>query len=245
MTIDEVLEKAKEGNADAMVLLGDACTANEIMDYNNIMNALSWYEYAAKAGSSEGAMRAVSLYKILAMINEENSEYRDAIDDYGKAIKLAEKVCQMQNVPEDVKFSAKGEYRDLHYRTACCYYILEEYGMALVFLNSIEFADFETILLRGLCEYELAQDENAWNGVSDLLTSVEANLLSHELENSTAFHQQVILTKGFICLSHIYYFGIGTSKDLKRAYEIISLAYNMIPNENLKELIAGEWKRYR
>lgn len=241
MTVNEVMERVQNGDVNAFIALGDMYTAGELSP-DHLRNAIVWYERAVEAGSIYGAMRAVLVHNILAMTNEEISNFESAIDEYSKALETIRKAFAMQDGLEEGMSWAQKQYREIHYKIACCYYMLEKYGASIVFLNNIQYADFETILLMGLCEYELAQNESEWDRVSKLLRSVEDNLLLCDPESNMAFHQQVILTKGYIFLSHIYSFGIGIPKDAAKASEIISLAYNIIPNEHLRELIAEEWK---
>lgn len=244
MTIEEFFIRAKEGDVDAMIQFGDMCTADDI-NYDTIIQALTWYERAADLGSAEGAMRAVNLREILAILCEELNDFKGALKEYNTALAFVLKVIEMQDISGDIILSAKKEYENNHYRIARCHYFLDEYNAVKIYLDGMESENFDAILLRGLCEYDLAEDETDWHRAYVLLNSIESQLLSYKFDRQPSLYEQVLLVKGYIYLSHMYYFGTGVAKDHARAQDLVITAYQTIIDEGIKEdVIAKELKRY-
>lgn len=248
MTTEEIIKKAMAGDINAMIIIGDAYSGSgDQIDYDSMMKALPWYERAAIAGNSYGTMQAVLIHNILAIVSEKIPDLKEAITEYEKVIELIGRVFKMQDIDKDTMLSARKEYLKAHYKIARCYYILQEYGMAMIYLNSIEGMEFEEKMLKGLCEYKLAENEEGWRKAYSLLHSIEKQLLSLNGREDMNFLEQMVLAQGYIVLSHIYYFGIGgVPKNIKKAYQIVRAAYQTIMDENIREdLIATELERYK
>lgn len=248
MSKEEIIKKAIAGDVNAMIIIGDAYSGSrDQIDCDSVMKALPWYEKAAIVGNSYGAMQAIRIHNILAIISEKISDLKEAITEYEKVIELAGRVFKMQDIDKDTILSARGEYLKAHCKIARCYYILQEYGMTLIYLNSIESMGFEEKMLKGLCEYKLAENEEGWRKAYSVLHSIEKQLLSFNEREDINFLEQMILAQGYIVLSHIYYFGIGGApQNIKKAYQIVKVAYQTIMDEDIREgLIATELERYK
>lgn len=89
MITEEIIKKAMAGDINAMIIIGDAYSGSgDQIDYDSMMKALPWYERAAIAGNSYGAMQAVLIYNILAIVSEKIPDLKEAITEYGKVIEL-------------------------------------------------------------------------------------------------------------------------------------------------------------
>lgn len=245
MTIEEFFKRVKEGDVDAMISFGDMCIADEF-DPDTIKEALIWYERAAELGSMQGAIRVVNLRKIRGILCEELNDFKGAVKEYNMAVFWAGKILKMQDVPANVMLSAKEEYGNNQYRVACSYYFAEEYLAARMYVESIENTNFNTVLLRGVCEYDLAKEEADWNRAYLYLNSIEEQLLSYKFSKQPGIREQILLVKGYIFLSQMYGFGTGGAvKDLVRAKNILIAANRTIMDDGLKEdIIAKELERY-
>lgn len=245
MTIEEFFKRANEGDVNAIIYFGDMCTADDV-NPDTIKQALTWYERAAELGSAEGAMRVINLRTIQGILCEELNDFKGALKEYDIALFWAGKILKMQDVPENVMLSARKEYADNQYRVAYGYYFLEEYFTARMYVESIEDDNFNTILLRGLCEYDLAKEEADWNRAYLYLSPIEKQLLCFKFSKQPGIREQVLLVKGYIFLSQMYGSGTGgATKDLVRAKNLLVAAYQTGLDDDLKEdIIAEELKRY-
>lgn len=245
---EKIMKRALAGDVDAMIILGDAyASSGDKVDYDSMTNALQWYERAADAGNSYGAMQAILTHNIFALLSEKLLDFKEEIMEYEKVIELTDRIFKIRNIDKDTKVSARKEYIKAHYKIAGCYYILHEYRMAMAYLDGIDAKGFKKKLLKGLCEYQLAENETGWRKAYRLLYSIEEQLLLFDGSENMDIMEQIILAQGYIILSHIYYFGIGgTSENVKRAYRIVMTAYQTITDEGLREdLIASELERYK
>ncbi len=210
MTIEEIIKKAIAGDVNAMIIIGDSYASDgDITNYDSMINALPWYERAADAGSCYGAMQAALIYKIFAIASEKIPDLKGAIAEYEKVIEMTDRVFKMRDIDKDTMLSAKEDHIKAHYKVARCYYILQEYGMGMIYLNSIEDMGFEEKLLKGLCEYRIDENETGWRKTYRLLYSIEKQVLTYNGKGNMSFLEQMILAQGYIVLSHIYYFGLG------------------------------------
>lgn len=251
MSLDEAIQAANFGSADAMVMLGDFYSKRDNPNYD-LDEAIKWYELAAEQGRA-GAMFCAMLYrKEDAVLSQMIGNLQSAFTSFSMSYKWAGSLIQSDaiNAMDDDKYNLCIDcyYGGLYGAAQSAYYDAKKYANALEFAKMAEGAGNSPVrakaqILEGLCLIKIGREYQGEQGVDTLAEALQklTEAFSDKTYASTAKPklEEIAFAQGLLHLANFYRGGIPGKKspDCAAAVDLIHTNIGFIEAEELKDMV--------
>ena len=238
MTYEEAVNRANSGDVDCMIMLGDFYLNNKNLDnYEQMKQALPWYENAAKLGSARGAEGAMIIYDFFGMANRSLNLWSDAISEYQNAYNCGTLMQKLSNSDNTSTSSISEKKNKYGFLIAYCQYRNDDYSDALDTLTQIPELqdDLKSNMLTGLCSFNLENPDS-----KNILSIYESQELTQVFETLQNEEQELFLSLGYVYLTLFI-----RDEDAARAYNILSKGLSEVCFPKAKDFLSSELSHYK
>ena len=243
--IERLLDAAKNGDAGAMLDLGDLAIKTGTSEGTD--QAIYWFSNAAKKGSPLGVFKLMTVYKGKAIFAKRTFSLTALAEYANKIVGSYALLPQNEDLPEKFVEMLQNTYSYGLYLQAFAKYFQDEPLEATCILADIEPDETPTPLtyiLMGCCQFALFKGNENDERFEQACTLL--SLLEHKPEIIVNVAEdrldQLLLFKAFSCLAialRLHY------KDIQRAYNILKKGHELITEEEIKAMLLDEMSHYR
>lgn len=249
MTLEEVEQRAKQGDVEAMCSLGAYFFDGKTHEAKRLGEI--WYEKAAKRNHPFAVYMTVRIKNINAYaLLHATHNHRTAIDDWIEAYKWACRLIDLLNAetPGTEKIdreSAIQSYADATYFLAMCNFRLQNYQEAADLLQNIITEKRAKILFGEVLMDMADSDDEMYDAIRQF------RFIDGDVEYATAvkgFLEGVEYTVSAITLSHSYREGWADSSakpSIEKAIKLLNFVKLYLKDDGLKEVVDEELQHYK
>lgn len=246
MTFEEITRLAEQGNAQAMLELGNHYFDQK--DYDGFEKAYEWYEKAAITGSSQGILMAINQCALLGAIHQSKGFqlWEEALQNWLSVQKWIRVAWKDLSLDSDTLSKIQCQFEESNYSIAYIYCRLKRYSDALNILCSSN--ETPSLLLKGICTYSLAIAEGNKGYLMEaykMLSVIEEDL--DYVANEKPEEEEYVFSIAVYFLSSFYHNGLSNnvSVDLDRAVKVLTTACNVIHDADYRNVVQKELSRYK
>ena len=240
MSVEETLQRAQQGDINAMLAIADDYAAS-----SEIEQALTWFEQAIAVGEkgSEQMQHALSMamysYTIKVIDDVETASWNDGFIHSSKLFSYATELLSYENSQEKkIELVQKGRFA--LYNAAICQHAVDEDSDALKTLGIVELNEPRATLLELLCRASL-EAENTYH----YLKIYETEDLRDAFKNTQCWREELMLAMGFFRLSLCYRLGMGVKPNINKAYDILQKGLSLATFNETRRCFSDELNHYK
>ena len=245
MSVDEIIEAATNGDADAALAIAQIMIEGEKPDYDG---ALPWFEMAAKNGSVQAALFVGAIRKGKMKYAKANSQWENLIAQVNPIADHCECVIDSKVASKEQIDLASEIFDEVCYLYAFALYMSGDLNGAMHRLRRVKTVHTPIMhILMGCLMFDLSLKEKAitydvLNDILNLFSALERN--PKELLSATEdYADNLILSKAFGYMSIIL--KSSPYNNLERAYNILKIGFDLLPEGVCRNAIREEMQHYR
>ena len=245
MSIDEMIEAAKNGDANASLAI-----ANTIINSGNpnVDQALFWLDMASGNGSVEASLVAGKIRKEKMKQAKANAQWSTVREQFGLILQLNKQIVDNDNVSLDAIENSKEIFEQSCYLFAFALYMNDDFAEAVDFLTKIESVPTPLMhilmgcSLFGLCVKNKELTTNILEDIRVILSVLEMNpqRFINAAEDNLDY---LLLAKAFGYLSIIL--RSAPNNDVQRAYNVLKKGSDLLPasHQSILQVELGRYKQ--
>lgn len=251
MTIQKSLAEAKLGNVHAMLKVADFYFRKmnrEDDNYADNLNlALEWYEKAAQTGDAYELEMTSLGYAIFAEVSIQIGAYERSLREWTQVYRYALPVVSYPGYPRAKRQQMHDQVMKSLYKAAYCNYLLKRFDEALDILEKMSPEPYsKEMMLKGICLFEVAEQIRDFEIAYEALGDFDSLETFDCIWNAVDELEELVFAKGYLFLSIYHQTGLaGVSRDMNRAYSILSIVSDEVTGDMAWNVIQGELSHYK
>lgn len=245
MTVDEIIEAANNGDADAAFAIAQFLIDTD--DPDRYDKALPWCEKAAVGGSLPGLQIALVIRKAKANTAKEQGQWDEMAAHARIMCGLCNPVFSNTNMSDDIFTEVDEKFRYAYYLLAYERFMRDDRQETLRLLNGIEDPPIPLMsILKGCSLMGVAAETGSMNttvlqDVYQALCPLESmpELFTEDADDA----DQLVLAQGFLYLALILRGPHINS--IQRAYNVLTKGEQLLPGEFEKAKLKKELSHYQ